>query len=196
MILKISPGNNKLGSIPSINLPPVITCRKDAPCFQECNARATCGRWKHPDQAYKDNLWLWYQHPDIFEAELFEYIQYNRPELFRVHTSGDMPNLDYRNMILRISDYSPATKFLMFTKKYTFAPDRLIIPDNLTIINSIWPGLEMPTNHRARAYYQDGTETRVENALPCSGHCDQCGICWNLKTDKTNIIFYKKGLKK
>lgn len=36
LFLNISEGNSKMDAIPSFSLPPVITCRPDAPCRKEC----------------------------------------------------------------------------------------------------------------------------------------------------------------
>lgn len=37
--VKISAGNAKLGSIPSVSLPAGVTCRKDCECFKKCYAQ-------------------------------------------------------------------------------------------------------------------------------------------------------------
>ena len=39
MNIKISNGNSKMGKIPSVSLPSVVTCRKDCSCKEKCYAR-------------------------------------------------------------------------------------------------------------------------------------------------------------
>ena len=55
----ISLSNSKLGSIPSINLPPIVTCRPDAPCKSTCYACNGRFRFKNVKQTLESNLEEW-----------------------------------------------------------------------------------------------------------------------------------------
>ena len=43
MKVTISQSNTKLGMIPTISLPPIITCRKNAPCAKDCYGKLVNG---------------------------------------------------------------------------------------------------------------------------------------------------------
>ena len=51
-IVSISKGNSKMGAIPSVSLPPCITCNPTAPCFKKCYAVKLSRRYKTVKTAY------------------------------------------------------------------------------------------------------------------------------------------------
>ena len=42
--ISISPGNQKMGFIPSVSLPPVVTCAHGCTCAKKCYAAKLCQR--------------------------------------------------------------------------------------------------------------------------------------------------------
>ena len=90
----ISTGVSKLGaSIPSINLPPIVTCNPDAPCFKECYARRGHFMYQNVKNKYIDNLKAYKENPKQF----FEDIAHGtRLSLYtRWHSSGDIVDEQY-----------------------------------------------------------------------------------------------------
>ena len=65
------------------------------------------------------------------------------------------------------------------------------LPNNLTIVISVWPGLRIPNSKLPKAFMQDGTENRINNAIECPGNCENCGMCWNLSKLGKNVVFNK-----
>ena len=66
------------------------------------------------------------------------------------------------------------------------------LPDNLTIVLSAWLDMSYINPFGLPiAFMQDGTETRISDALECPGNCETCGICWALKSIKKNVVFHK-----
>lgn len=191
MNLSISRGNTKLGNIPNISLPPGLSCRKDAPCSKECYAMKA---WRmHPPvrSAWSNNFNTWNEEPVKFEEYIIKYLDNRKPEMFRWHTAGDIPSQEYYSMMVRVADRFPDTKFLAFTKQYEL--DFSTIPSNLSIVFSAWPNFPLPKKAKdfPIAFMQDGTETRVDNAIECHKKCDECKVCWSLKELGKNVLMFK-----
>lgn len=87
--VSISNGNAKMGAIPSVSLPPVITCPKGAPCAAKCYAAKLCRIYPTVRNAYQNNL-------DILNQDWEAYWQQVRAAVslskyFRFHVSGGYP---------------------------------------------------------------------------------------------------------
>ena len=65
--VKVSNTNSKLGGqIYSINLPAVVTCRPDAPCFKSCYARKGNWTFSNVKSSLESNLEAYKSNPDLF----------------------------------------------------------------------------------------------------------------------------------
>lgn len=195
----ISISNRKLGCIPSINLPPVVTCRKDAPCAKGCYACK--GTFVFP--CVKNTLWSnyreWQNNPDAYEKSVYMACQNLR--FFRWHSSGDIPDAEYLEMMVRIARLRRGTRFLAFTKQFEMV-NRYIetngdLPKNLIIVFSAW-GNFIPENpfNLPMSYVHlksdEGLEHIPTNARECTGACHMCTEkkkhCWNLKHGQS-VVF-------
>ena len=54
--ISISLGNQKMGYIPSVSLPPVVTCANGCKCANKCYAARLCKIRKTVREAYERNL--------------------------------------------------------------------------------------------------------------------------------------------
>lgn len=194
----ISRGISKLGvAIPSVNLPPVITCRKDAPCREKCYARKGRFAFSHNKDLARQNLRIWEEDPEFFEREIVIAAYCSR--FFRWHSSGDIPDRGYLQMMVNVANKCPGTEFLCFTKKYEmineYMTERGKFPDNLRIVMSAW-GKFMPSNpnNLPVAYVRfkkcEWEQTEIpDDAIKCSGYCGTCAMggasCWELKNGQT-----------
>lgn len=204
MTLKISPGNSKMGAIPSVSLPAGPTCRPDAPCYKQCYARRLERFRKTVHESYVQNYELLKSDPETYWREAEAAVMMNR--FFRFHVAGDIPDADYFAHMVDIAKRNPHCEILCFTKKYGIVndyiseawwkidrgpsalPSDVPLPPNLHLIFSAWRGLPMqnPWNlPEAHVVYRDGTTTAREDAVPCGGNCTTCartnGGCWSLK---------------
>ena len=199
MNVVISRGNSKMGSISSVSLPPDLTCRKDCTCKKKCYARKIERIRKNVRESYIKNYTILTEHPEQFWREVEASIMTSR--FFRFHVAGDIPDTEYFVHMIDISRKNPHCEILCFTKKYdiinTFIKKygRGIIPGNLHIVLSAWPGMEMDNPYRlpeAHVRFKDGKTTADANAIPCQGNCSECAItdkgCWVLK-DGEQVIF-------
>jgi ferredoxin len=190
--MAISTGNSKVGKIPNMSLPPVVSCGNCEKCKKNCYALKSFKMYPSVRKSWTENFKLAKENPVEFFAVVDAYIEKKKPAFFRWQVSGDILDQNYLDGMVEVARAHKATKFLAFTKMYHL--DYANIPENLSIVWSAWPGLEMPTAPEGIriAYMQDGTETRVpKNALECPGNCESCGLCWTLKKIRRDVVFYK-----
>ena len=195
--ISISPGNSKMGFIPSVSLPPVVTCAQGCTCAKKCYAAKLCRIYPSVKNAYQRNLDIlnnndldyWYQVDQAVKMSKY----------FRLHVSGDIVDNHYFNWMTVIAEQNPGTTILAFTKKYSIVNDYLDItgylPENLKIIFSEWPGMPMknPYNLPVAHVIFKGQEP-AENWKICGGNCSACACrgvgCWELKKGE-HIAFYE-----
>lgn len=193
--LSISRGNSKMGSIQSISLPSVITCRS-CDCQNKCYARRLERLRPSVAKAYQRNLEILQSDPETYWREVEASIMMSR--FFRFHVSGDIPDDKYFSHMVEIARRNPHCQILCFTKKFEIINSYVakayhqdaspIMPDNLHIVFSAWVGLEMANPFsfpEAHVRYRDGTTTARNDAIECGGNCTECattdGGCWVLQ---------------
>lgn len=189
----ISWGNQKLGpSIPSINLPVGKTCRPDAPCAKKCYAKRGRLSFKRNKELYEANLALWAADPDGFKRDVICGAAKSR--FFRWHTTGDIPDIEYLHMMVRVAKELPYTNFLAFTKKWELVDSYINaggnLSPNLTIVYSVWGDFapENPYNSplaMIRFKHDLGITVNEQASFICPRYCGDCVMqernCWNLK---------------
>ena len=194
--ISISKGNSKMGFIPSVSLPPIVTCANGCTCAKKCYAAKLCRIYPSVRKAYQKNL-------DILKNDIDNYfIQVKAAAMiskyFRYHVSGDIPDMNYLDRMVKLAQDLPGTTFLAFTKQYNFINNFLQyaeIPDNLKIIFSAWPGMHMenPYNLPGAHVIFKGQEPADDWKI-CGGNCSECACrgvgCWELKKGET-IAFYE-----
>lgn len=198
--IHIANGNTKLGQIPNVSLPPVITCRKDVPCAADgCYALKFYRMRTSCRTAWDENLEYYQNDPDGFFAEIEMAVKTSR--FFRWFVSGDIPTADFFSRMVALAWRNPHCEFLCFTKQYEIvngycdavAYDK--IPANLHILFSTWEGFtpENPYKFPETAVYKKGDEVPSDWLL-CGGNCTNCACrgvgCWEAKAGQT-IAFQK-----
>lgn len=197
--IHISRGVSKLGTdIPSVNLPPVVTCRKEAPCYKKCYARKGRFSFSHNKQLLQRNYDVWRNDPEAFENDVRVAAWHSR--FFRWHSSGDIPDEKYLDMMVRIAKDVPETRFLAFTKKCEMINEWIRkngdLPENLSVVFSAWGSIFIPENpyQLSVAYVnlKDGSCKIPEDALRCPKYCGDCVMtgcsCWDLKKNMS-VVF-------
>ena len=200
MSVKISTTNSKLGLIPSVNLVPILTCRKNCPCAKDCYA--TKGRYRFDNvkksliynyETYMLNPKQYFQ--DIKDA-LSGIISYR---YFRWHAAGDIIDEQYFEGMVDLAKALPYTSFLAFTKKFNIVNDYIksnkVIPNNLHIVFSAWGDdfkvdnpFEFPVAH---VRFKDKDNKNIpDTAVECSGDCTNCLQCWKIKHGES-VVFNK-----
>ena len=195
--VKVSNTNSKLGGqIYSINLPPVVTCRSDAPCFKGCYACK--GNWLFPNvkNSLQHNLEAYKSNPTLF----FESVaaQTALVRFCRWHSSGDIVDMQYFEGMCKVARKNKDTHYLCFTKKYEIINEFLSkgkrIPKNLSIVLSAWSNWIPENPYDLPMTYVYGKEFNngliPKDAIPCGGKCETCQACWTLKKGQ-HVYFIK-----
>lgn len=201
MNIKISPGNSKLGSIPSISLPAGTTCRVDCACREKCYAKRLERIRKSVREAYQHNYQLLKCAPNTYWREVEASIMMSR--FFRFHVSGDIPDKNYLIHMIDIAGRNRHCEILCFTKKFSIVNEviaelltnKQMLPPNLHLVLSGWKDLKMENPFllpEAHVKFRDGTTTAREDALECGGNCTECALteggCWTLKAGE-QVVF-------
>lgn len=188
-MVSISKGNTKMGTIQSVSLPSVITCRK-CDCQKKCYARKLERLRKTVREAYQRNLKVLQTDPDTYWREVEASIMMSR--FFRFHVSGDIPNKEYLERMIKVADRNRHCEILCFTKKYEmvnkFLSDVGELPPNMHMVFSGWVGLQMVNPFslpEAHVRYRNGFTTARKDAKECGGNCTECATvnagCWTLQ---------------
>jgi hypothetical protein len=194
--VSISKGNSKMGFIPSVSLPPIVTCAAGCKCAKKCYAAKLCRIYGNVRKAYNRNL-------EILKNNMNDYFTQVKAaamvsKYFRFHVSGDIPDINYLDRMVKLAQDLPGTTFLAFTKQYNFVNNFLQyarIPDNLKIIFSAWPGMPMENPHNLPvAHVIFNGQEPADDWKICGGNCTECACrgvgCWELKTGE-HIAFYE-----
>lgn len=194
--VKISNSNSKMGNIPSVSLPSVVTCR-ECDCQTKCYARKLERLRPAVRNAYRHNLEVLNSDPETYWREVEAAIMLTR--FFRFHVSGDIPDSAYLDKMAEIAERNEHCQILCFTKKYEIVNNHISdnwgLPDNLHIILSAWDNLQLDNPYNlpvAYVRFRDGHTDAPDNAVNCSGNCSECastdGGCWNLKVGEA-VVF-------
>jgi len=195
--VSISKGNRKMGAIPSVSLPPIITCKNCSTCAKKCYAAKLCKIYPTVKASYDRNF-------EILKADRDSYFNQVKAaamvtRYFRFHVSGDIIDIDYLDRMVKVARELKGTEFLAFTKNYQDVNEYFKNhkkPANLHLIFSIpFDGAKIPNPHNmpTAAVILKGKEP-ADNWKVCGGNCTECACkgvgCWELKKGET-IAFYE-----
>lgn len=198
-MIHISLSNSKLdGSklgmapIPSVNLPPVKTCRPDAPCKKTCYACKGLFLMPSNQNRLWDNWEFYDNHPTGYFKEIRKACTTSK--FFRWHSAGDIPSAWYFWNMVKLAKDIPDTKFLCFTKQYETVNSYIKVcgelPENLIVVFSAWGNFPVPNPYNLPVAYVrlksgEGADKIPANARKCTGYCAECilgsGNCWNMR---------------
>lgn len=194
--ISISNGNIKMGKVPSVSLPSVVTCRQ-CDCTKKCYAKKLENFRPSVRKAYGTNLHILKTDPDTYWREVEAAIMMSR--FFRFHVSGDIPDMSYLVRMVQVASRQTHCQILCFTKRFelvnAYLDEGNQLPTNLHLIFSGWPGLTMRNPYNlpeAHVHFKDGTTTARPDAIPCGGNCADCARtdegCWVLQNGQ-QVIF-------
>lgn len=195
--ISISDGNMKTGAIAAFSLTPGRTCSKEAcaTCYKEgCYARKSYRMYPSVRKAWDANTDVVENNLAAFEKAMNTFFSgMNAPRFFRIHVSGDFVTKEYAKTWARIARKNPGTKFLAFTKQWANI-NGVRFPENFSLVLSGWNGVSIPENLTKKypvAFCIENGQEMPKNAIECPGHCDTCGMCWNLKKTGKDVAFRK-----
>lgn len=195
--ITISKGNTKMGAIPSVSLPPIVTCTNCSSCAKKCYAAKLCRLYPAVRASYEKNFRILKEDRNGYFAQVKAAAMVTK--FFRYHVSGDIIDSDYLDRMCKLAREVKGTKFLAFTKNYQVVNDYLKAhkkPKNLILIFSLpFDGatIENPHNLPTAAVILKGKQPN-DNYKICGGNCADCACrgvgCWELKKSET-IAFYE-----
>ncbi len=162
--------------IPSISLPPVTTCVKNVACVKDCYANRIVRRWEHVRKQWLHNLWEYNDDAGIYFNTLHRFLDISRPAYFRFHIGGDCPDEYYAKQLIQLCGYFPKTRFLIFTKRYTWFG---IVPPNLSVIFSMWPYIKEPESKFRKSWVRGDLRANSRELYKCKGKCTDCLYCYH-----------------
>ena len=199
--IHISNGNNKLGAIMNISLPPVVTCPNCSSCAKYCYAIRSSNRFTDTAMGWNENYVLFLTDPNRYFAEISKAVKTQR--FFRWHVSGDIVNGSYLAGMIQVAIDNPKVEFLAFTKAYQIVNATIdngaVIPSNLHLLFSAAPGVEMPNPYNIPECHINFADPALntycggaEYEYHCTGNCTECAIngygCFFLKPGDVTII--------
>lgn len=202
----VSPGNRKMGMVPSVSLVPGLSCEEGAPCLKEgCYALNMMLFRKSVEVSWMRNWLRWVTDKGGYFEDVINWIMRHKVEYFRWHVGGDIPNREYLAKMIMVANVFPDVRFVCFTKRYWMFP--MVLPRNLTVVLSHWPGVKLPWYAGMEVegqYWPVGwirakeEETKIPvSALECPHGCDECGKCWELKGLRRDVVFpWKQGYRR
>ena len=193
----ISKGNSKMGEIPSVSLPPIVTCAENCTCAKKCYAFRMYRRYKNVKQSYDENLEVLENDSNEYWKQIDNTLYTSR--FFRFHVSGDIPNYQYLLDMVNVVSNNPHCEVLVFTKQYGIVnkalDNGLELPRNLHILFSEWTGMKMDNKHNlpvAHVIFKNNYPESNWNI--CSGNCLECARnkmnCWTLKNGE-HVAFHE-----
>lgn len=193
--------NEKLGCIPSLNLP-VCVCG-NAPCRNN-GCYACKGHWnyKNVQDSLHNNLGEFATDPKKFFNDIIEELNNGLVvyRYFRWFASGDIVNMTFLEGMVKVAKACKLTTFLCFTKKFAivnkYLKDGGKLPKNLKIVYSHWDKdfpvenpFGLPTAF-VRFKKANLNPLIPQTAFPCSGKCEKCLACWKLENGQS-VVFNK-----
>lgn len=187
----ISAGNRKTGfAVPSVSLIPVSDCGNCSACGRLCyDLRNDC--------IYNGVMSTRAKNSAIARTQIDRYFHEIKVacgafRFFRWHIGGDILSAAYLLGMVDVALACPHCTFLAFTKRFdlvnAFVAGGGVIPSNLQIIFSAWPGMALnnPYNFPVSSpLFVDGSHAAGPLAVDCPGDCSRCAVmgsgCWTLK---------------
>lgn len=203
MEINISMTNSKLGSqIPSVSLPPQMSCREDAPCARLCYGKRGNFLFRNVQESHRHNYERYMADSDAYFGDVISFLNdaLVSYKYFRWHAVGDIVDDAYFLGMVKVAKACPNVKFLCFTKKFGIVNGYLgrggRIPKNLRIVFSAWSkSFRVDNPYRlpvAYVLFRKGELNPAipDLAIPCGGHCPECLACWSL--EKGQSVYFRQ----
>jgi len=184
MKIHISQRNSKLGKIPNISLPPIVSCVDNPPCASLCYAKKAYDRYGKSTvkPAWDGNLAFYKASHTLYFVKIIEWIMKRKPVYFRWHVGGDIPDQDYLVGMQYVAEVCPGTNFLAFSRR-PWAWGRK--PDNLMILRSYWLNENVGQEAGFMVVHK---EANVPLKDQCPGKCSECHVCWHMEEGDYKVI--------
>lgn len=197
MFTIITTSNTKLGgSIAQVNMPYLLSCRPDAPCSKECYCTHGNMAYDNVRQSHIKKYEMYKSNPVAFFNAIDNELNFIPFKYFRWHSSGDIVDMQYLDLMCKLARKHKETMFLCFTKKYEIINEYLNNhkkPNNLTIVLSTWKEWKPDNPHNLPISCVIEKEEDIPlYSYECPGSCQDCNgqHCWHMK--KGDVVSFHK----
>ncbi len=178
--------------VSSIGFLPGKTCVVNI-CYNDCPMVALMHRYKGMQRAWTNNTEFILYNAEIFFNVLAEIFYNVKNKHFQINTSGDFLFQAWFDKWCNLVRCYPNIKFLAYTKNYLLNITEL--PQNLILVQSTYPGLELPQGNLPKAFLIHPLENRVpSNTIKCSNPPinmpSSCTRCFDLKNGESISMQY------
>lgn len=176
----ISNGNQKIGRVMNVSLPPVLTCGNCKECMHYCYDIKACLQYSNTviDARIRNLVILKKDRNEYFDRIDKKVSRRRKNKYFRWHVAGDIIDLDYFERMVKIAIDHPDFVFWTYTKMYHIVNEFIaaggIIPGNFHIMFSEWRGMPMENPYNMpefRVVFKGETKPAGHY---CPGNCDVC----------------------
>lgn len=187
----IRTGNEKLGAVMNVSLLPGASCNPSVPCYKLCYD-AKLANFRSSIKLSRLNNWNIYKTtPEVYFEAIRVAITKGKPEYFRWHAGGDIPDQTYFDNMVQIAHEFPGVKFLAMTKSKQL--DLSHNAPNLTVLASQWGEYQWGDDNIGKTdiRFKEDKKTRMvqPNEFLCPGGCEACGYhCWSVKAGE-QVVF-------
>lgn len=181
--LHISSGNRKIGRVFNFSTAPIITCGNCKACKGYCYDVKACLQYPGTRKARAENTAMMLKDMRATFEQIDAFLsRKHKRQYFRWHVAGEILSKAYLSLMVWIAKRHPTWRFWTYTKMYelvnTYCDEnggRDAIPENLTIMFSIWHGVPCDNRYNFPVFVciMDG-DTIPEGATHCPGNCDYC----------------------
>jgi hypothetical protein len=203
----ISRGNDKLGPHPyHVNLPSVVSCPgATSYCADKVCYTKHFVRYPNVARKYNSNLELWETDPAEYEARIMrdlEKLPANKIHDFRWHVSGDIMDVPYARMIMRIAEYFPRINFWVYTRSYRIPEIATVLNtletyDNVRVWYSTDPELPPVPDKLEARIFENEWDARAAGYAVCPEQvgrkesCEDCRLCIDITKDTFRLAFIR-----
>ena len=178
----ISDGNQKIGKVMNVSLPPILACPNCSHCQKLCYDIKACNQYPNTVvDARARNYAILKRNRDEYFNRIEDKIRRRRAnKYFRWHVAGDIVDYDYFCRMVEVAKNHPDFIFWTYTKAYGTVNEyvkrngRDAIPSNFSIMYSEWRGMPMDNPYGFPEFKVVFKDEEEPSGFYCPGNCDVC----------------------
>lgn len=182
--VSISNGNRKIGKVLNVSIAPLVTCGNCKECSKYCYDLKACLQYENVRNARAKNTAILQFDREEYFYQIENKMKKRRGNFyFRFHVSGEIPDIDYLDRMIKLARKYPHFTIWTYTKMYGIVNNwckqygKENIPSNLHIMFSEWRGMPMNNPYDFPVFtvrFISEGEKFLPKVWICPGNCDIC----------------------
>lgn len=181
----ISNGNIKVGNVPNVSLPPIITCGNNCfLCMHKCYDIKACMQYKNVMLARARNYSILLRNYDLYWQQLRNKLAHMKTKYFRFHVGGDIISARYFADMVKTAKMFLHIRFWTYSKQLEYINEYIrthggtykkAVPNNLSVMASVWAGYPIDNPYGLPVFYvyMHGQKAPA-NMWKCPSNCKIC----------------------